>query len=57
MTQALQEIDFHGKGNMCTFNFFFPPRDVTDAKEEIRSEDYLIGGLENLGEHWNGAKG
>lgn len=26
--------------------FFFPPRDVTDAKEEIRSEDYLIGGLD-----------
>lgn len=37
--------------------FFFPPRDVTDAKEEIRSEDYLIGGLDPPEEDtWNQLK-
>lgn len=45
MTQALQEVDFHAKCNKCT-SYFFSPRDVIDAKEEIKSEDYLIGRLD-----------
>lgn len=38
---------------ICVFSIFFS-RDVIDAKEEIRSEDYLIGRLDPPEENnWN----
>lgn len=45
MTQALQEVDLRAKCNTYTF-YFFSTRDVIDAKEEIKSEDDLIGRLD-----------
>lgn len=36
------------------FSIFFSSRDVIDSKEEIRSEDYLIGRLDPPEENnWN----